>query len=69
VVLERLAAHESWQAILRAYPELKEEDIQEAILYARASLAFARMPRVEARGGSAFAEGFDSIKWRQATAA
>jgi uncharacterized protein (DUF433 family) len=38
VVLEQLAAHESWQAILSAYPELKEEDIQEAILYARASL-------------------------------
>jgi len=34
VVLERLAAHESWQAILSAYPGLKEEDIQEAILYA-----------------------------------
>ena len=38
VVLEQLAAHESWQTILSAYPELKEEDIQEAILYARASL-------------------------------
>ena len=38
VVLERLAAHESWEAILSAYPELKKEDIQEAILYARASL-------------------------------
>jgi uncharacterized protein (DUF433 family) len=36
VVLEQLAAHESWQAILSAYPELKKEDIQEAILYARA---------------------------------
>jgi hypothetical protein len=33
------------------------------------SLAFARMPRVAARGGSAFAEGFGPIKWRQATAA
>jgi len=38
VVLERLAAHESWEAILSAYPELKKEDIQEAILYARSSL-------------------------------
>jgi uncharacterized protein (DUF433 family) len=38
VVLERLAAQESWQTILSAYPELKEEDIQEAILYARALL-------------------------------
>jgi uncharacterized protein (DUF433 family) len=36
VVLEQLAAHESWQATLSAYPELKKEDIQEAILYARA---------------------------------
>ena len=38
VVLEQLAAQESWQTILDAYPELKKEDIQEAILYARASL-------------------------------
>ena len=38
VVPERLAAHESWEAILSAYPELKKEDIQEAILYARSSL-------------------------------
>ena len=38
VVLERLAAYESWEAILSAYPELKKEDIQEAILYARSSL-------------------------------
>ena len=38
MVLEQLAAHESWQAILNAYPELKEEDIQGAILYARATL-------------------------------
>jgi len=38
VVLEQLAAHESWQTILSAYPELKKEDIQEAILYARSSL-------------------------------
>jgi len=36
VVLEQLAVHESWQTILSAYPELKKEDIQEAILYARA---------------------------------
>jgi len=38
LVLEHLAAHESWEAILSAYPELKKEDIQEAILYARSSL-------------------------------
>jgi len=38
LVLEHLAAHESWETILSAYPELKKEDIQEAILYARSSL-------------------------------
>jgi uncharacterized protein (DUF433 family) len=38
VVLDQLAAHESWQTIMTQYPELKKEDIQEAILYARSSL-------------------------------
>jgi uncharacterized protein (DUF433 family) len=48
VVLEQLAAQESWQTILDAYPELKKEDIQEAILFARSSLDHTEFRAVNA---------------------
>jgi uncharacterized protein (DUF433 family) len=48
VVLEQLAAQESWQTILDAYPELKKEDIQEAILFARSSLDHSECKAVNA---------------------
>jgi uncharacterized protein (DUF433 family) len=38
VILEQIAEGESWDAVLAGYPELKREDIQAALLYARASL-------------------------------
>lgn len=38
VILERIADNEPWESILKAYPELHKEDIQAALLYARASL-------------------------------
>lgn len=38
VVLERIAENEPWDSILRDYPELQKEDIQAALLYARATL-------------------------------
>ena len=38
VILERIADNEPWESILKAYPELSKEDIQSALLYARASL-------------------------------
>ena len=38
VILERVAENEPWDSILNAYPELGKEDIQAALLYARASL-------------------------------
>jgi uncharacterized protein (DUF433 family) len=48
VVLEQLAAHESWEAILSVYPELKKEDIQEAILFARSSLDHTEFKAINA---------------------
>ena len=36
VILERIADNEPWENILKAYPELHKEDIQAALLYARA---------------------------------
>jgi len=38
VILEQIAEGETWDALLAGYPELKKEDIQAALLYARASL-------------------------------
>ncbi len=38
VILEEIAEGESWDILLAGYPELKKEDIQAALLYARASL-------------------------------
>ena len=38
VILEQIAEGETWDALLTGYPELKKEDIQAALLYARASL-------------------------------
>ena len=38
VILEHIAEEEPWEKILENYPELTNEDIQAALLYARASL-------------------------------
>ncbi len=38
VILEQIAEGESWDTVLTGYPELIREDIQAALLYARASL-------------------------------
>jgi len=38
VILEQLACGESWEAILKGYPELVREDIQAVLLFAKASV-------------------------------
>jgi uncharacterized protein (DUF433 family) len=38
VILEQIAEGESWDSLLTGYPELKKEDIQAALIYARTSL-------------------------------
>jgi len=38
VILEQIAEGESWDTLLVGYPELKKEDIQAALLYAKTSL-------------------------------
>jgi len=43
VILEQIAAGETWDTVLAGYPELKKEDIQAALLYARASLDHAEI--------------------------
>lgn len=46
VILEHIAEGESWDALLSGYPELKKEDIQAALLYARASLDHTEITEV-----------------------
>jgi len=43
MILERIADNEPWESILKSYPELHKEDIQAALLYARASLDHAEV--------------------------
>ena len=38
VILDQIAEGESWDTLLADYPELKKEDIQAALIYARTSL-------------------------------
>ncbi len=38
VILDQIAAGESWDALLAGYPELCKQDIQAALIYARESL-------------------------------
>jgi len=38
VILDQIAEGDSWDTLLAGYPELKKDDIQAALIYARASL-------------------------------
>jgi uncharacterized protein (DUF433 family) len=38
VILEQIAAGDSWETVLANYPELMKEDIQAALIYARESI-------------------------------
>jgi uncharacterized protein (DUF433 family) len=38
VVLDQLADGETWQSVLRGYPELTREDIRAALIFAKASV-------------------------------
>ena len=48
VILEQIADGETWDALLTGYPELKKEDIQAALLYARASIDHTEVRLVHA---------------------
>ena len=48
VILEQIADGESLDGMLKAYPELKKEDIRAALLYARASLDNTEVKAVSA---------------------
>jgi hypothetical protein len=49
VILEHIAEEEPWEKILENYPELTNEDIQAALLYARASLEHTDLKALNAK--------------------
>ena len=51
VILEPIAQGESWRSVLEGYPELKGEDIQQAVLDARANLEHTEIKAVGRRKG------------------
>ena len=48
VILEQVAEGETWDKLLAGYPELEKEDIQAALLYAKASLDHTEVRAVHA---------------------
>ena len=48
VILEQIAEGETWDKLLAGYPELEKEDIQAALLYAKASLDHTEVRAVHA---------------------
>jgi len=49
IILEQLAEDESWDALLRGYPELTRDDIQAALEYARHSILHTEITALGAR--------------------
>lgn len=48
VILEQIAEGFTWEQLLRDYPELKREDIQAALLFAKANIEHSDMREVHA---------------------
>ena len=48
VILEQIAEGESWETILTGYPELKREDLQAVLFYARESIDHTEVRAVNA---------------------
>jgi len=48
VILDQLADGESWDSLLKGYPELKRADIQSALRYARHSILHTEIIAVDA---------------------
>ena len=46
VILGQIAEGESWDTLLAGYPELKKEDIQAALIYARSLSENARLQKI-----------------------
>jgi uncharacterized protein (DUF433 family) len=47
-ILEQLAENESWDALLRGYPELARDDIRASLEYARHSILHTEITALDA---------------------
>jgi uncharacterized protein (DUF433 family) len=47
-ILEQLAGSESWDSLLRGYPELTRDDIQAALEYARQTILHTEITALDA---------------------
>ncbi len=47
-ILQQLAAEESWDSLLRGYPELTRDDIRSALEYARHSILHTDITALDA---------------------
>jgi uncharacterized protein (DUF433 family) len=47
-ILEQLALDESWDSLLRGYPELTRDDVQAALEYARHSILHTEITALDA---------------------
>ncbi len=48
IILEQIAEGSTWDQLLRDYPELKREDIQAALFFAKANIEHSDMREVHA---------------------
>jgi uncharacterized protein (DUF433 family) len=48
VILDQIASGESWDSIVKGYPEISKEDIQAALLYASAQLDHSEVKEAHA---------------------
>lgn len=48
VILDQIAEEESWEKILMGYPELKREDLQAVLFYAKESIDHTEVRAVNA---------------------
>lgn len=46
VILDQLATGETWDSLLRGYPELTRDDIEAALLFAKASVEHTEIASV-----------------------
>ena len=67
IILEHLASDESWESLLRGYPELTRDDIQAALEYARHSILHTGNHRASVLGGLPCAFTLDQMRYARGT--
>jgi uncharacterized protein (DUF433 family) len=61
VILDQIAAGDSWDTIIKGYPELSREDIQASLLYASAVLDHTEVMEVHASKAQALSRSVPAV--------